>query len=423
VPNTPPRYLKGRRWVMDDSNKRQRVALVGTGHRGAGMWGKELLAGWREQVDMVALCEVNAVRAENARNLIGTNAPIYADIDQMLAEMKPDVVIVCTRDDTHDEIIVKALEAGARVITEKPMTTTLEKAQRILDAEKRTGGHIDVTFNYRFAPTAKRIKELLLSGVIGEVSSVDFHWYLDTQHGADYFRRWHAYEAHSGSLFVHKSTHHFDLLNWYLDADPAEVFAFGAQRRYGKTNPFRGENCRSCEHTAACPFYLDLRADPWLKALYDDAAAVDGYYRDACVFREDIDIPDTMVVSLRYDNGVMVSYSLNTFMPIEGHHLAFNGTKGRIEIRQYERQAWDTPAYDEILLIKNFGDVERIQVPHAPGGHYGGDNLLRNLLFKDGIADPLGQRAGARAGAMSLLVGVSAAESAKTGKLVHIPKL
>lgn len=408
--------------MTDGNSHRHRVALVGTGHRGAGMWGQELLAGWREQVEMVAICEINQVRAENARNLIGTNAPIYNDIDRMLAEMKPEVVIVCTRDDTHDEIIVKALEAGARVITEKPMTTTLEKAQRILEAEKRTGGHIDVTFNYRFAPTARRIKQLLQSGVIGEVSSVDFHWYLDTKHGADYFRRWHAYEEHSGSLFVHKSTHHFDLLNWYLGSDPAEVFAFGSQRRYGKINEFRGPNCRNCDHTAHCEFYMDLRADPWLKALYDDAAAVDGYYRDSCVFRDDINIPDTMAVSLRYDNGVMVSYSLNTFMPIEGHHLAFNGTKGRIEIRQYERQAWETPDYDEILLMRNFGEAERIRVPHAPGGHYGGDNLMRDLLLKDGIEDTYGQRAGARAGAMSLLVGVCASESAKTGKLVKIPK-
>ena len=88
--------------------------------------------------------------------------------------------------------------------------------------------------------------------------------------------------------------------------------------------------------------------------LYEDPSEVDGYLRDACVFREDIDIPDTMTAAIRYANGVQVSYSLNTLMPIEGHHIAFNGTRGRIEFRQYEKQPWETPDSDEILLVRNF---------------------------------------------------------------------
>ena len=118
---------------------------------------------------------------------------------------------------------------------------------------------------------AARIKELLLSGVIGEVASVDFHWYLDTSHGADYFRRWHAYMAYSGSLFVHKATHHFDLLNWYLESDPAEVFARGALRNYGRAGPFRGPRCRICPHAELCDYHFDIsKRDPRLEALYED---------------------------------------------------------------------------------------------------------------------------------------------------------
>ena len=52
-----------------------------------------------------------------------------------------------------------------------------------------------------------------MSGVIGNVVSVDFHWLLDTRHGADYFRRWHRNKRNSGGLLVHKATHHFDLVN------------------------------------------------------------------------------------------------------------------------------------------------------------------------------------------------------------------
>jgi len=402
------------------SEDRLTYALVGTGNRGTTMWGSELLAGWADAVDLIAICDTNTMRAERARTMIKSNAPIYDDFGALLTEHKPDTVIVCTRDDNHDDIIVAALEAGCNVISEKPMTTTVEKLARILDAEQRTGKRVDVSFNYRFAPTAHKIKSLIDAGEIGTVTSVDFHWYLDTSHGADYFRRWHAFTEHSGSLFVHKATHHFDLLNWYLGADPVEVKAFGEQRVYGPAGPFRSARCKGCPHSDKCDFYLDLAADDFLDTLYEDPSEVDGYVRDGCVFRSEIDIPDTMSATIKYNSGALVSYSLNTYMPIEGHHLAFNGTRGRIEVRQYEKQPWDTPDHDEILLVKSFGGgVQRIEVPHAPGGHFGGDNIMRDTLFK-GREDPLAQRAGSRAGAMSVLTGIAALKSAREGKSVRI---
>ena len=82
--------------------------------------------------------------------------------------------------------------------------------------------------------------------------------------------------------------------------------------------------------------------------LYTEAESVDGYLRDGCVFKNDIDIWDTMSASIRYSNNVLMSYSLNTFMPIEGYHLAFNGTKGRLEVRDYERQPWEVAEDSDI---------------------------------------------------------------------------
>jgi hypothetical protein len=116
---------------------------------------------------------------------------------------------------------------------------------------------------------------------------------------------------------------------------------------------------------------MDIISDPRLELLYDEPSRENGYFRDACVFRPEIDIPDMMSAAILYDNGVQVAYSLNTFMPIEGYHLAFNGQDG-IEIRQYERQPKATPESDEILVLKNRQPPERkrITVPHARGGHF-----------------------------------------------------
>jgi predicted dehydrogenase len=399
---------------------RKRVALIGTGHRGATTWGRDLVANWSGQLELVGLADANPLRLERVRHTIGIGAPTFAQVGDLLSATRPDILIVCTPDDTHADMVVAGLEAGADVITEKPMTTTAANCRRILETERRTGRRVDVTFNYRYSPTSERIKQLLVAGTIGEVASVDFHWYLDTQHGADYFRRWHAILAHSGSLFVHKATHHFDLLNWFLASDPIEVFARGALRHYGRAGPFRGPRCKICDYADRCDFHIDLADDPWLDFLYEIPSAEDGYFRDQCVFREEIDIFDTMTAAILYENGVQVSYSLNSFMPIEGYHLAFNGTRGRIEIRQYERQAWETPDADEILLMRNFDDAERIVVPHRPGGHFGGDPALQTMLFRPGTEDPLGQRAGSRAGAMSVLCGIAATESAASGIPVKV---
>jgi predicted dehydrogenase len=407
------------------AGNRRRVAVVGTGHRGSHTWAGDAVELCDDTAELVGVSDTNPLRLAASRAYYGgPGVEADTDLDALIERTKPHTLIVCTRDDTHADIIVRALEAGIDVITEKPMATTAADCRRILEAESRTGRRVDVAFNYRFAPTSRKIRDLLTSGRIGTVTSADFHWYLDTEHGADYFRRWHAYRRFSGGLFVHKSTHHFDLLNWWIDSDPERVFAQGALRRYGRNGPFRGVRCKGCPHATVCDFHFDMSAKPALDDLYEGASAADGYVRDACVFREDIDIFDTMTAAILYENGVQVSYSLNCYMPIEGYHLAFNGTKGRIEVRMFERQAFEAPhGVDEVLVLGTDRSVERIRVEHGPGGHFGGDPLLHRTLLVPDADDPAGQRAGARAGAMSVLTGVAAMQSADAGLPVRIADL
>src|SRR5262245_1007178 len=361
---------------------RRRYALVGTGHRGTGMWGVDLVRRYGDVVEFVGLCDINPLRAEVGKRLLGVSCPTFTRLDEMLDKVKPDTLIVTTVCATHVDCIVTALDRGIDVITEKPMVTDETQCQAVLDAEKRNGRKIVVTFNYRYAPKHQQIKETLLSGVIGTVTSVDFSWFLDIQHGADYFRRWHRLREKSGSLWVHKATHHFDLINWWLDSEPVEGSALPSLQHYGKKGPYRAATCRSCEHQADCKFYWDINTDPRLKQLYVDCEKADGYVRDGCVFREDVNIPDTMNAVVRYANGVSMSYSLNTFMPYEGYRLAFNGTKGRLDVRDYERQPWTQPEATEIYLTRSFGQREKIALPEAEGGHGGGDDRLRDIIFR-----------------------------------------
>jgi predicted dehydrogenase len=96
---------------------KMRLAMVGTGGRGNGFWGKSVLENYKDQVEFVGLCDINPGRLEYARSYIGTDCKTFADFDLMMKEVKPDTVIVTTVDATHHEFIVKALNYGSNVIT------------------------------------------------------------------------------------------------------------------------------------------------------------------------------------------------------------------------------------------------------------------------------------------------------------------
>ena len=403
---------------------KRRYAIVGTGVRAVGMWGRPIAQQYSDVVEFAGLCDINPLRAEAAKKQMGVSCPTFTNFDEMVAKAKPDLLMVTTVDGYHSEYIVRGLERGLDVMTEKPMTIDEKQCQAVLDAERKSGRNIIVTFNYRYAPKHQTIKERLMSGIIGKVTSVDFSWYLDTSHGADYFRRWHRLRSKSGSLWVHKATHHFDLINWWLDADPAVVSAFGSLQNYGKSGPFRHTTCRGCPHQAKCPYYWDITKDQNLTDLYVKCESADGYTRDGCVFKEDIDIFDTMNAIVRYSNGVTMSYSVNSFMPIEGYRVAFNGTQGRFEVRDYERQAWDPGEETEMYLIKNFGKREKIEPKGtSEGGHGGGDTRLRDLIFRKADAPAHMRLPGSRAGAMSCLTGIAARKSIDENRPVRIADL
>lgn len=404
---------------------KRRYALVGTGVRGTSMWGRSVVQRYPDVVELVGLCDINPLRVEVGKKAIGVSCPTFTKLDQMLDSVKPDVLIVTTVDATHADCIMTAMQRGIDVLTEKPMVIDEAQCRAVLDAEKRTGKQLVVTFNYRYAPKHQKIKEILLSGEIGKVASVDFSWYLDIQHGADYFRRWHRLREKSGSLWVHKASHHFDLIDWWLDAEPVEVQALASLDHYGKKGPFRAATCRGCPHRSECKFHWDILAprQARLKELYVDCESADGYVRDGCVFREDVNIPDTMNAVVRYSNGANMSYSLNTFMPFEGYRLAFNGTKGRLEVRDFERQPWKTDDETEIYVTRNFEQRVKLEIPKAEGGHGGGDERLKDLIFRKAEAPAYMRLPDSRAGAMACLTGIAARKSADEGRPIKIADL
>ncbi len=398
-----------------------------------------------QTAELVGLCDINPGRLELARRKItergGKDAPGFApeQFEDMILRLHADLVVVCSRDNTHDDFIVRALHAGCDVIAEKPMTTDAAKCQRIVDAVRQTGRSLRVAFNYRYSPARAQVKELLQQGVIGRVLSVEFQWLLDTAHGADYFRRWHRHKANSGGLLVHKATHHFDLVNWWINSVPANVSATGGRvfytpqqaNAYGLTR--RGERCLACSESERCPFFLDIRGNTLMREMYLDQEGYDGYHRDQCIFSEQVDIEDTMNVVVEYRSGVRMSYALTAFSPWEGYRIAFNGTRGRLEHACQESSyiSGDGSVPGEfftsgtvIRVLPHFTSGYFVPVQEGKGGHGGGDTLLLNDLFEAVPSpDPLGRRSDWRGGAYSVLAGIAANRSMQEGRRIDVEQL
>lgn len=262
------------------TTKKKKYVFVGLGGRACGFY-SPLASTYKKVATIAAFCDVNQARMNHANSILvedfkhkPVNTYKADDFEKMIKKEKPDEVIVTSIDRTHHKYIIKAMEMGCNVITEKPMTVDENKCQEILDAVKRTGKKLRVTFNYRYAPCASKTRELIMNGAIGDVISVHLEWLLDKNHGADYFRRWHRDKRNSGGLMVHKSTHHFDLVNWWIDSEPETVFAMGDLKFYGRENAEnRGEPRNYFRSTGnpnakGDPFALDMKSKYGMKKMY-----------------------------------------------------------------------------------------------------------------------------------------------------------
>ncbi|HOB92216.1 MAG: Gfo/Idh/MocA family oxidoreductase [Bacillota bacterium] len=422
----------------------KKYAIVGLGGRSR-FYYQALVGKYKDTSKLVGFCDVNQTRMDYANKVIAEkfgHPPVktyYAwQFEQMIEETKPDIVIVTSIDRTHDRYIIAAMNLGCDVITEKPMTIDEVRCQNILDTVKATGRELRVTFNYRYAPYNTKIRELIMDDVIGDVNSVHFEWLLNTTHGADYFRRWHRDKRNSGGLLVHKATHHFDLVNFWLGTRPTTVFAMGDLMFYGRENAEKRGITRfyyrayGSENAKDDPFALHLDRNEQLTELYLKAESEDGYLRDQSVFGDGISIEDTMAVMVRYENRAMMTYSLNAYLPWEGYRVAFNGTKGRIEVEVRESayvNAGDDASIEgavkskSITVFPMFGRPYVVPVEEAKGGHGGGDPRLLEDLFGTKQPDRFKRAASHIDGALSILTGIAANKSIQTGMPVRIDDL
>lgn len=293
------------------------------------------------------------------------------------------------------------------------------------------------------------MRELIASGVIGEVHTVHMDWILDCAHGSDFMRRWHREKANSGGIQMHKSIHHFDLVHFWLDTEPVLVYCLGDLRFYGKENAMKrgvknlGERYLNDEEAKNDPFAIDIEKSSQLKKLYLEAEHEDGYIRDRNCFAEGISIEDNLSMIIKYSNRAVMTYNTYAYAPWEGYRCVFNGDKGRLEINVVEG---NYAAGGEAIATKNLTDLEKnyiqggveqtkivvyplwkepyvVDVQKGDGGHGGGDPLLLEDVLVGKKEDQFKRAAYLRAGGNAVLVGVGANKSMSSGLPIKVQEL
>ena len=390
---------------------KKRYVVCGVSNRAIAMFIRPIMQKFNHCAELVGMLDIDPLRFQVCKDRVAevkdkdiaeytVTLENWKEVfDRMIEEQKPDSVIVVCKDCHHVDYIVRGLELDLEVISEKPMTTNIEDSLRVMEAEDNSKGKLICTFNYRYNPIHRKLREMIIDGKIGRVTHVDLTWYIDIKHGSSYFHRWNRMRENSGSLSIHKSSHHFDLVNWWVDGIPEYVHAFGSLNHYGPEGPFNpskkdGRCCSTCDEVWNCAYKKRwetrsstiFAADDHINAFETKAKQYSEYKPDRCMFDSEINIYDTFVVNVKYKNGVLLNYSANFSTPYEGYRLAINGTHGRLETMEFNNRGVEAmpnpnegPQYIDYYPI--FSGRERIYAIASEGGHGGGDPLLLEDIF------------------------------------------
>jgi predicted dehydrogenase len=381
---------------------KKRFAVIGLGNRGMGAFCKGILGSpgkglpeFAEHAELAAICDANSNRVKVTKQELNADVGTFTDLAAMLAEAEFETLVIVTRDSTHRDIAVQALEAGKNVVCEKPMATTVEACDRMIAAAEANGRQLRIAQNARYRQGIEEVAKLIFDGAVGRPMVVVCQEHIDVGHGSDYFHRWHRRKENSGGLLLHYCSHSFDWLNWIIGGQILSVAAMGDKGFYVPRQQ-RGERCDTCGYKEGCKFFYDLRGkwDGLFKRMYMDGEPEDGYIRDGCVWDPQINIEDRMMVIGDYDNGTKLSFTLSTFSSGGSDSCVVIGSDGRLEY-----------AGNRIVVQRmHEKDQRTIELKGKQDGHAGPDiGILRSMILgQDAVK---GQTADGLAGRAAVLLG------------------
>ncbi|MBE6400110.1 MAG: Gfo/Idh/MocA family oxidoreductase [Lentisphaerae bacterium] len=312
----------------------------------------------REKAELVAICDHDPEMLkkffEEKPEYKGIKT--YSDYRDMIADSEIEAVFIMVRDHYHEEIAVAALNAGKAVFLEKPMAITLEGCDRILEAAYRTKTPLMVGHNMRYMPSILKMKEVIDSGIIGDIQCVWVRHFIN--YGSCYFRHWCALQENCTGLLLQKGAHDIDVIHWLAGGYATRVSAFGQLSVYNRTTnrlaPGEAPD-RKASWAPDCWPPLELKG-----------------------LAPEMDVEDNSMIMMQLDNGVQASYQQCMFAPDSERNYTFIGTKGRVENIGDHGEC-------QIHVWTNRGSRSRPDIIYdlkaLEGGHGGADPRIIKAFF------------------------------------------
>ena len=368
--------------------KMKKIVIFGYGARG------QIYAGFAEkypnQFSLVAVIENNPERLEKAKNL-HKNVPVFADYHEFLAKrIDADIVAVCTQDADHKEHAIAMMKAGYHLLLEKPIASNKQDCLDIYEASKKYDRNVIVCHVLRYSPFYSRIKNIIDSGEIGEVISIE------ASENVGYFHQAHSFvrgpwknSKESSPMILAKCCHDMDMIRYLMGEKCISINSIGSLKFFNKEHAPNGSaeycsecKCKDCLYNAQ-HLYLETEARCFAGYFGHEDYSDEGIRKslektdyDRCVFKSNNDVVDHEVTIMNFENGKTACHTMCAFSQKIYRDIKIYATKaqllGRMEDNRIEIKYFD--GRNETINI----DISNAKV----GGHMGSDFYMMNSLFK-----------------------------------------
>ncbi len=397
--------------------KKVKFGIVGVGSRGLQAFSTMICK--RSDAEIAAFCDTNALRMKCAAEKLNITPNFYSTITDMVKNESLDAVVITTPDFYHEECAIEALQNGVNVLIDKPLATSVKGCRNIIAAAEKAGKTVMLGFNLRHNAVLKKVKKLISENTIGKVFLIENREFYDG--GRTYMARWNRSYEFCGGLWIHKGSHDFDVFQWLLDfPKPVKVSSFAGINILNEDHiPFEltpgvptGPTCHECPYKKICPDIYDIsdELDRW----GDEAAKLDGYKKDLCIYTSDKSVHDNGIAMVEYDNGARASHMECFVTPISDRRYTIVGELGQIEASLTDRIVTLRPRWSK--------EIVTYQIPNEEGGHGGADPNLLDTFIKV-ITGELANTSTTEHGMMSTAVGEAAELSRRQNRTVFIEEL
>jgi predicted dehydrogenase len=345
-----------------------KVAVIGTGGRSVSY---TRVYATCPDIDVVALADPvpEHRKAMSKRANLPGGAAEFDDWREMLdAHTDLDGVVIASPNDAHADQAVACFERGLPIALEKPLATTQADCERIIDAERANNGRSLIGFVLRSSPFYSRIFELLSSGAIGQIVSIQADelpgWGVSSIMNRSPWRR---FDKSSGGALLEKCCHDMDVLNWMMGCRPVSLASFGDTLIF-RPNPALPAVCDECGVGDTCKYY---KKPVFSKHEDEGEEILHQFIREdnRCIYNIDKDGVDTQSVTIRYENGALANFMMtfNCAGPKASRNFHAVGHKGRVWGNLHDNTVYH---YDNTT-----GETAEFDTTGDGSGHGGGDRL------------------------------------------------